>query len=82
VITGVGELTSGLMKVHEGESSPGTASEDAVADAITEDNHLGQSVGAVVNGAGVSFELASGHEVRISKDTVLNFEVANLASLR
>ena len=82
VVTGVGELSSGLMKVNEGNSPPGSASEGAVDQAITEDNHLGQSAGAVINGAGVSFELASGHEVIISKDATLNFEVANLASLR
>jgi len=76
IATGFGEIGSGFMRVHKGDAQVGTTSEKAVEDIITSDGILEGGVATVVNGAGVSFEIASGHEVKVTKNVTLNFEVA------
>ncbi len=81
VATGFGQAASGTLHVDKAQMPEGTTSTKAIVDALTEDNPMGSFEEAIVNGAGVSFEMVSGDDVKVTKDALIRFEVANLATV-
>ena len=77
-VTGFAKVHSGIRKVRYGHVPEGTTSIEVIVDAMVDRDPLGPSEEAIVDGAGVSFEVVSGQRVKVSKNAVLRFDVADM----